>query len=214
MTEILTTDKLAEFREAAKAGQPVKKMTERAATALRALGEHDKRDKAADARLVEQFNSKPKTVEVVMDTLYAISRDAKDIRKRAIKCFYMLSRGLKVYSIHDVSFLGSLLPEEEAMSLSKIITRYPVDESEIIEPVKPDAAPQRLCALGSKCLRSYKRKAAVVTGKGLFCSSVCKGAAVAAKRRLRTVDRMADSPVLAEFASQTRINSGLAGGIQ
>ncbi|MGC2184227.1 MAG: hypothetical protein WA637_13175, partial [Terriglobales bacterium] len=87
---------------------------------------------------------------------------------------------------------------------------YPTDEDKVFAPVQPEAAPERLCALGSKCLRSYKRKAAVVTGRGLFCSSNCKGAAAAAKRRKRTT---ADSLVLAELASQTRMNTGAAGGV-
>jgi hypothetical protein len=202
---------LADFREAAKTAnqQPKSKMTERAAAALRALGEHDKANKVADGKLVEWFNAQPKTVESIMDTMYAISQDTKDLRKRATKAFYMLSRGLKVYTIHDVMFLGSLLPEEEIMSIGKIVTRYPIDEDKVIEP-KPEVAPERLCALGSKCLRSYKRKAAVVTGKGLFCSSNCKGAAVAAKRRLK---KTGDSPVLSDVASQGGINSGAAGGL-
>jgi hypothetical protein len=205
MNEV-TTDKLAEFREAAKTAnqQPKSKMTERAAAALRALGEHDKSNKVADAKLVERFNAQPKTVESIMDMMYAISTDTKDIRKCAIKACHMLSRGLKVYTIHDVMFLGSLLPEEEVMSIGKIMSRYPVDEDKAI---KPEAAPERLCALGSKCLRSYKRKAAPVTGKGMFCSSVCKGAA---KRRLK---KTVNSPVLPDVAPQGCINSGVAGGL-
>lgn len=207
MSELQHSDKLAEFREAAKAGPPTKKMTDRAAAALRALGEHDKNDKAADARHVEWFNNQAKTVESVMDILYAISPTGKDYRKQAVKCVYMLSRGLKVSTIHDVAFFGSLLPEEETMPLSKIMARYPVDEDKVIEPVKPEAAPVRLCALGSKCLRAYKRKAAPVAGKGMFCSSNCKGAA---KRRLK---KTANDPVLADDASQGCINSGAAGGL-
>ena len=208
MTDV-TTDKLAEFREAAKMAnqQPKNKMTERAAANLRALAERDKANKAADAALVAWFNGNPKSVEFVMNVMHMISKGTtKDIRKRAIKCVNMLSRGLTISTIHDVLFLGSLLPEEESMTISKIMARYPIDEDKVIAP-KIETAPERLCALGSKCLRSYKRKAAPVTGKGMFCSSVCKGAA---RRRLK---KTVNSPVLPDVAPQGCINSGVAGGL-
>ena len=146
-----------------------------------------------------------------MNVMHMISKGTtKDIRKRAIKCVNMLSRGLTISTIHDVLFLGSLLPEEESMTISKIMARYPIDEDKVIAP-KIETAPERLCALGSKCLRSYKRKAAPVTGTGQYCSSNCRGAAQAAKRRSKTV---ADSPVVPDVASQGCINSGAAGGLQ
>ena len=39
------------------------------------------------------------------------------------------------------------------------------------------------CALGSKCFSAYKRKAAFGTGK--YCSDICKGAARAAKNKIK-----------------------------
>ena len=48
-----------------------------------------------------------------------------------------------------------------------------------------DPAPTvRLCVLGSKCLRAYRRKPAIVTGKGQYCSDVCRGTAQALRQRI------------------------------
>lgn len=185
------------------------KMSADAIAKLRAAKEHDAQNKSADARLVAEFNSRDHSVETVMDWLYLLRKDrTENIRKRAIKAFHFLSRGFKVYSIHDLTFLAELLPEEEKMSLVHITNKYPAAVDAIHLALR-EAAPERLCALGSKCLRAYRRKAAVITGSGNYCGPACRGTAVALAKRSK---RDTQQPELPEVAFLTRINTGVEGG--
>ena len=185
------------------------KMSAAAIEKLRAAKEHEAKNRAADIRLVEHFNSHDKTIESIMDWLYVIRKgQAENIRKRAIKGVHFLSRGFNVYGVHDLVFFGELLPEEARMSLLQIMDKYPADV-DVIHPALPEAAPERLCALGSKCLRAYRRKAAVVTGSGKFCSPACRGTAVALAKRSKRDSQQAEVP---EVAFLTRINTGVEGG--
>ena len=180
-------DKLAAFRGLAKEEVKKTKMTERAAAALRAIGEHDRSNKAADAVLVKWFNDQTKTVDFMMDVMYRIRKnDTADIRKRAVKCFYMLQRGLKVYTIYDVMFLGELLPEETTMSITQILNRYPIDEDKAIASVEPEAPEVRLCVAGKKCLRYEHRHPAPVKGAGHYCSTACAASVRARVKRALT----------------------------
>jgi hypothetical protein len=179
-----------EQRQAAKAENAAQKskskMSAAAIARLRETKEQDVKNKSADAKLVEHFNAQPKTVERVMDWLHVIQKERTDnIRKRAIKCFHFLARGFKVYGIHDLTFFGELLPEEERMSIATILNKYPAGV-EAIGATQTVAAPDRLCALGSKCSRSVRRKGAAVTGKGKYCSQPCKSRAILLAKRLKT----------------------------
>jgi len=60
------------------------------------------------------------------------------------------------------------------------------------EPVRRSVLKQRremstpeikVCVLGSQCLRAYRRKPAIVPGKGQYCSDVCRGTAQALMQR-------------------------------
>jgi hypothetical protein len=82
-------------------------------------------------------------------------------------------------------FFGELLPEEEQMSLSTILNKYPTTVDAIL-PSQGEQQPEGLCALGTKCARAVRRKAAIVTGKGKFCSATCKGRAMRIVKRLKT----------------------------
>jgi hypothetical protein len=182
-TQIVETDSLAAFRGIAP--EP-KKMSDKAAARLREVNEQDRLNRLSNAALVKWFNETPKTVETLMDVLYRISDRRRNIRQRAIKCFYMLARGNKIQDVHGVSFFGVLLPEEESMSVLQILKRYPIDEEKTLQ-LLPEAPPVRLCALGRKCFRAHKSKAAEITGTGAYCSKICKGAAQAAKRRSKAL---------------------------
>lgn len=185
------------------------KMSAAAIAKLRADSERQAANKAANARLVEQYNSQDKTIESVMNWLYVIRKgQTKNIRKRAIKAFHFLSRGFKMYSIHDLTFFAELLPEEAKMSLVQIMDKYRADV-DVIHPALPEAATARLCVLGSKCLRAYRRKAAVVSGTGKYCSASCRGTAVALAKRSK---RDSQQPEVPEVAFLTRINTGVEGG--
>jgi hypothetical protein len=177
-----------EHREAVKqefaAEKERNKMSAAAAAKLRQINEHTRLNKEANVALVKWFNEQPKTVEFLMDVMYLIRRnDVLNIRKRAVKCFAMLARGFKVNEIHDVLFFGELLPEEESMSLAQILSRYPVSDEPLITPIVLAEAKVRTCALGSKCLRAYRRKPAEGTGTGKYCSDHCRGAAKMTKKR-------------------------------
>jgi hypothetical protein len=179
-----------EMREAAKAeNAELKTKSRMSATAiarLRETKEQETKNKSADARLVEHFNGQQKTVENVMDWLHLIRKEqTANIRKRAIKCFHFLSRGYKVYGIHDLTFFGELLPEEERMSIAAILNKYP-SAVEVIAPTQTVAAPERLCALGSKCARAVRRKGAPVSGNGKYCGQPCKSRAMRLAKRLET----------------------------
>src|SRR5438034_9132860 len=95
-----------EHREAAKqelvAEKEHNKMSATAAAKLRQINEHTRLNKDANAVLVKWFIAQPKTVEFLMDVMYLIRCDVLNIRKRAVKCFSMLARGLKVNEIHDI----------------------------------------------------------------------------------------------------------------
>ena len=200
-------------RQAAKAEaereKATSKMSDAAIEKLRAAKERDARNRVADARLVAEFNSRDHSVESVMDWLYLLRRDqTTDIRKRAIKCLHFLAKGFNVYTIHDFAFFGELLPEEEQMSLVQILDKYPA-AVDVIHPALPEAAPGRLCAMGSKCLRAYRRKAAVVTGTGKYCSPICRAAAASLSMRPKR-DEL--TPEMPEVAILTCINTGVEGG--
>lgn len=177
-----------EMREAAKAESAAlekkSRMSESAIARLKETKARDITNKAADARIVEYFNAQQKTVENVMDWLHLIRKEqTANIRKRALKCFHFLSRRSKVYSIHDLTFFAELLPEEQKLSLSAILNKYP-SNIEMIAATQTVVAPERLCALGSKCARAVRRKGGAVTGKGKYCSQPCKSRAMRLTKRM------------------------------
>ena len=176
------------------------KMSAAAAAKLRQLNKHTKLNKDANAVLVKWFTAQPKTVEFLMDVMYLIRCDVLNIRKRAIKCFSMLTRGLKVNEIHDVLFFGELLQEEEQMSLTQILNRYPIGDEPLITPIVLSEVKVKTCALGSKCLRAYRRKPAEVTGTGKYCSDHCRGAAKMTKKREQTPNIALIAPEVQEVA--------------
>lgn len=186
------------------------KMSAAAIEKLRAVKEHDAQNKSADAGFVAEFNSRDHSVETLMDWLYLLRKDrTENIRKQAVKAFHFLSRGFKVYSIHDLTFFAELLPEEEKMSLVQTMNKYPA-HVDAIHPALPEATPeQRLCALGSRCLRAYRRKASVMTGSGKYCSLACRGTALALAKRSKCDSLQPEVP---EVAFLTRINTGVEGG--
>jgi hypothetical protein len=162
-------------------------MSAAAIARLRETKEQDTLNKSADAKLVEHFKSQPITVGRIMDWLAVIQKGrTENIRKRAIKCFYFLSRGVTLHGIHGLVFFGELLPEEEQMSLSTILNKYPSSVDAIV-PSQGEQQPERLCALGTKCARAVRRKAAIVTGKGKFCSATCKGRAMRVAKRSKAM---------------------------
>jgi len=167
-----------EHRDAAKqeivAEKERNKMSAAAAAKLRQINEHTKLNKEANALLVKWFNEQPKTVEFLMDVMYLIRRnDVLNIRKRAVKCLAMLTRGLKVNEIHDVLFFGELLQEEEKMSLTQILTRYPISDEPLITPIVLSEV--KLCA-NQHCRKGEgKTKGIVPKGsRGGFCSKECR----------------------------------------
>jgi hypothetical protein len=146
---------------------------------LKALNEHERLDEQADARLVKEFNARTWTVEQLTE-LFAKSFGGSQPRRRAIKAFLCLSRGMKVYRIHDVTLSGELLPEEGEMSMARFLARYSLPENETVVPANPEGAvekPIRRCALGRKCLRAKNNRAAEVAGKAQYCSVNCQGRA-------------------------------------
>jgi len=177
------------------------KMSASAAAKLRQINEHTKLNKEANAVLVKWFDEQPKTVELLMDLTHLIRpADVLNIRKRAVKCLAMLTRGLKVNEIHDVLFFGELLPEEEKMSLTQILIRYPISDEPLITPIALSEVKVKTCALGSKCLRAYRRKPAEVTGTGKYCSDHCRGAAKMTKKCEQTPNTAVITPEVAEVA--------------
>jgi hypothetical protein len=179
-----------ELRQAAKAeNAQLKKKRGMSAAAIARLQESKKQDtlnKSSDAKLVEHFRSQPITIERITDWLALIQKGRiENIRKRAVKCFHFLSRGVTLHGIHGLVFFGELLPEEEQMSLSTILNKYPSSVDAIV-PSQGEQQPERLCALSTKCVRAIRRKGAIVTGKGKFCSATCKGRAMRIVKRLKT----------------------------
>src|SRR5439155_12506541 len=171
----------------------------------------DKANRAANITLVEWFNKQiaanpENVVEIIMDVMYRIARGyTADIRKRAIKAAHFLSRGFKVYSIHDLMFFGELLPEETSakhlnaayewvenkrpMSIEKIIARYPYKEGWQEQAVAQSPEPSvKLCA-NKWCHKGEgKTKGIAPKGsKGGFCSKECRWAASTPKMPLTTV---------------------------
>jgi hypothetical protein len=178
-----------EQREAAKAENAAQKkkrgMSAAAIARLKETKEQDVKNKSADAKLVEHFKSQPITIERIMDWLALIQKGrTENIRKRAIKCFHFLTRGVTLHGIHGLVFFGELLPEEEQMSLSTILNKYPSSVDAIVP--SQGEQPERLCALGSKCARAIRRKGAAVSGKSKYCSGTCKGRAMSIAKRLKT----------------------------
>ena len=119
-------DLLAAFREQAKADDDRAKMSEAAKAKLRSLNEHDRANAEADARLVNEFNSRPWTLEPLMD-LFAKSFGGPQStpRRRAVKALYRLAQGLRVYHIFDISFFGELLPGEAGMPNGSVPCKVP-----------------------------------------------------------------------------------------
>jgi hypothetical protein len=166
--------------------KPAKGMSEAAAAKLRAIGEAERADQAAQKDFVERFERLPKDTWALAQVLSRCSTDQSNLERRANKLRLSLRLGLKASSVGDVFFLAELTREEAALSDEKFIRLIEVgwNTSPIVKPAAPPAP--KLCALGSKCFRSYKRKAAEVTGSGLYCSAICKGSARARSKRLAT----------------------------
>jgi hypothetical protein len=114
-----------------------------------------------------------------------------------------------------ILFFSELTPDETSMSADRFAREWRDESavktracrirrgiiSETVEPTEAKADEPRICALKSKCLRAVKRKGAAVVGKGLYCSDICKGAARAAKMRVKAVANepfSENSPVLAQ----------------
>lgn len=169
------------------------KMSAAAAAKLRQINEHTKLNKEANAVLVKWFDEQPKTVELLMDLTHLIRpADVLNIRKRAVKCLAMLTRGLKVNEIHDILFFGELLQEEEKMSLSQILNRYPISNEPLITPIVLSEV--KLCA-NQHCRKGEgKTKGIVPKGsRGGFCSKECRWAANVPKSPKKAIPTVQNS---------------------
>jgi hypothetical protein len=177
-------DALAEFRQQVKTDDGRAKMSEAAKAKLRSLNDHDRANTLADGRLVTEFNSRPWALEPMMD-LFAKSFGGpqSNPRRRAVKALHRLAQGLRVYHIHDVAFLGELLPDEVEMPMVRFLSRYPLPEDEIVTPKGGSEKPVRLCKAGQKCLRYAKRKPAPAKGSGDYCSTACSASGRARAKR-------------------------------
>ena len=181
-------DALAEFRQQVKADDGRAKMSEAAKAKLRSLNEHDRANTQADARLVEEFNSRPWTLEQIMDLFAkAFGGCTMNPRRRAVKALHCLAQGMHVYHIHDLSLFGELLPDEVGMPMVRFLSRYPLPEDGIVTPKGEPEKPIRRCKAGKKCLRFEKRKPAPAKGSGDYCSTACAASDRARNKRASVV---------------------------
>jgi len=104
----------------------------------------------------------------------------------------MLTRGLKVNEIHDILFFGELLQEEEKMSLSQILNRYPISNEPLITPIVLSEV--KLCA-NQHCRKGEgKTKGIVPKGsRGGFCSKECRWAADVPKSPKKAIPTVQNS---------------------
>ena len=191
-TIIVTEDRLAGFRQQIRDEDETRpKMSEAAKAKLRSINERDRTNAEADARLVEEFNSRSWTLDQLVDVFAKSFGGTQRIadaspRRRAVKAIYRLAQGARVYHIHDISMFGELSSDEAEMPMSRFLARYPLPEDEAVTPkgapVKTE--PVRLCALGRKCLRAVRNRAAEVSGKSQCCSVNCRGRARILARRV------------------------------
>src|SRR5438445_4796530 len=83
---------------------------------------------------------------------------------------------------------GETYPPNSVWAGSTDWMSEPVRKSVMKQRREMNAPPEpKVCALGSKCLRAYRRKPAEVTGTGQYCSSMCRGTAQALAKRSQQV---------------------------
>jgi len=185
-----SADALAAFRQQVRIEDESRpKMSDAAKAKLRSINEHDKRNVEADARLVAEFNSRPATLERLVD-LFAKAFGGAEThpRRRAIKAMSRLAEGRRVYCIHDLSFFGELSSGEDQMPMNRFLAKYPLPEDETVMPKGEPPKPVRLCKAGKGCLRYEHRKPAPAKGSGEYCSAACAASVRArAKRALAGV---------------------------
>ena len=195
MEIIEQVDTLAVYRQQVAAENSLKPvMSEKAKAKLRNLTEHDKTEKAANAKFAAWFAQQDITVEFLTDLMFRSSPYVTDIRKRAIECAHMFQKWghTPILEPHTVMFLGEMLPEEESLTVAKIESLYPVDlDKPIYVPSTERIKPARLCALGRKCLRAKKNRAAECSGEAQYCSINCRGRA---KIRARAPQNASSQP--------------------
>jgi hypothetical protein len=181
---VTSDDALAAFR-GLEESRP--KMSDAAKAKLRSLNEHDRANTQTDARMVTEFNSRPWTLEQMVNLFAkAFGGCTMNPRRRAVKAMFRLNKGLRVYHIHDLSFFGELLRGEDEMPMHRFLAKYPLPEDEMVtpkgEPEKP-VKPVRLCKAGKKCMKFEKRRPAPVKGSGEYCSTMCSASARARAKR-------------------------------
>lgn len=221
-------DPLAPFREQVRAELAEKsvrqKMSAEALAKFRAQKEADRIESAGQERFINGL----KSVTVTPDNLKRLIARCgiptpTMLDRRAtkqnwfVRAGYELGREISTPTL--VLFFSELTPDETSMSDNRFAREWSDESavkarecrirrgiiSETVEPTeaKADAKPDepRICALKSKCLRAVKRKGTAVVGKGFYCCDICKGAARAAKMRVKDVANepfSENSPVLTQ----------------
>ena len=218
-------DPLARFREQVRGELAEKsvrqKMSPEALAKFRAQRDADRTANAGQERFINGL----KSVTVTTDNLKRLISlcgipvpTMLDRRATKLNWFvragYELGREISTPTL--VLFFSELTPDETSMSDDRFarewsdesavktracrIRRGIISETVETEPREAKADEPRICGLKSKCLRAVKRRGAVVVGKGLYCSEICKGAARAAKMRVKAVVNKPFSPEVAILA--------------
>jgi hypothetical protein len=193
-------DPLAKFRaqvQAEKDSTPEHSMSDKTTERLRQINYEDKIRKQGEEKFAYALTQIEPTPEN-LSALIARCSGAALLPRRKYKLLYWIqSRGFRLgHEIRlpeDITFLSELTPDELATSDVQFLATWRVDK---IVPPKQDGPAPRYCALGRKCLKAVKGKAAVISGSSEWCSTLCRGRAkiIARKTLPALLPTVTDSP--------------------
>ena len=184
-----TEDPLAKYREQVAAEKELKPcvMSDKAAERLKQINYEDKVAKQSEEKFAYALTQISPTPENLAKLITRCSDDPKNSRRLVKLLFWIQSRGWRLgHEIRlpsDIALLSELTAEEIEMSDSVFAAKWRVKK--MVAPIS-DEPEVRLCALGRRCLRAVKGKAAPVTGKAEYCSVNCRGRAKILARKAST----------------------------
>jgi hypothetical protein len=161
-----------------------RKMSDKQAERLRAIGEQEKAARASVRVFLDKFNQLERDTWTMMQLLKRltpasdIEPSVLDLERRANKLRLKLAQGAKITQPNDVLMVATLTDAERRMSDENFVEAIS-KEWPVIEP--------ELCKADKLCFRYEGRKAAPRKGSSEFCGRTCSDAFKIRSKRAEAV---------------------------
>jgi len=184
-------DKLAKFRaqvQAEKESKLKNARSDRSAERLRHLSYEDRLAKQGEERFataLTQITPTPRNLSKLIGRCLGHLQSPVTLERKTYKLLYWVQAkgyrlGHEIRLPEDIAFLSELTKDEIKMSDAQFEAEWKVKK--IVKPISDEPKPEP-CKTGEKCLWAKRLKPAPAAKGSLYCTSNCKHADIARRKR-------------------------------